>query len=64
MGLSKEKKVKAWAAMYRNGKIFQPATLPMIYVQKTKPKVFKDGTELLIVPITITYKLPLLALHK
>lgn len=53
-----EKTIKAWAAIYRDGAIFKPATLPRIWVQKTKPKVFKDGVELHIVPITITYTVP------
>lgn len=53
-----KKTIKAWAVMYAEGNILRPATLPRIWVQKTKPKVFKDGVELLIVPIIITYATP------
>jgi hypothetical protein len=51
-------KQKAWAAIYADGKILHEDQLPMIYLQKTKPRVFREGVEILMIPIVVSYTFP------
>jgi len=61
--MNKEKTIKAWLVLGgRNDKggIAHHNYYPMIFIQRTKPKVWKIANEKAetVVPCTITYKLP------
>jgi hypothetical protein len=54
----KVKKQKGWAAIFEDGRIYHQSLMPHLYFQKTKPTIWYQGRKLLMVPFTMTYKIP------